>query len=644
MTKYYDSSFNANKIYAKLARFNVIISQSTFCFADIPVNYKYSFAFIISFFTISVYEMANKNSASSQSEKNKEIWRKNLVNFDDSVKRRGPISIESVPLSDKNRMPLQRNIVGRYLYLADSIKSRNDRSKVICEELINLWRKLNFSHVSPQNVKQKIDKVLKTYDECLKRGNLDKLNELMDITKIDGSWLCSEDKNLYLLQVESKGQVGYTTEKLDSKKKIHPSKRERQNSMDKERWNTADVEMEESDTEVSEFSDIEGVSGTSRSRSYNSTKVGSKLMVTCGLSSKKSAKVCKNISDEGISIPTPTQSGIYKATIKEAKQFKEELKARLKHNHYSLHFDGKIIDKKEFQVVLLKNETEEIKLDILCLEDGKSQIIFDALHEVIKEFDLFKSIKMIVTDVTNTNAGKNNGVVVRLQRLFASKGLQEPQFIGCQHHILDRILRVVMDSEFEGRTSSPNIAYNFVTELIEKYEELKVSFLNGEDELLWTPEGLRDDMKFLFHLTQVFNFYLEFNRFPKVHFKKIPNLSNARWNSRAIVALLAYILMPNERNTLYKVCYFISKQWAKFWFSDQMYKESDFDGLVSILADYDKKASNTLNNFWSKFPSAIPIPRSNQCAERAVKIMQDLYPYCKSHETLRLRFVLSNKS
>ncbi|ELT95324.1 hypothetical protein CAPTEDRAFT_211571 [Capitella teleta] len=45
-----------------------------------------------------------------------------------------------------------------------------------------------------------------------------------------------------------------------------------------------------------------------------------------------------------------------------------------------------------------------------------------------------------------------------------------PLFIGCQHHVLDRILRVVMDYELGGATKAPNIEYYFVHGVMTKYD------------------------------------------------------------------------------------------------------------------------------------------------------------------------------
>ena len=61
------------------------------------------------------------------------------------------------------------------------------------------------------------------HDECVGRGKYDALNELFDITKAKDFWLSSDDKRLCYLQVESKGEVGYSQAQLASKKSIHPS-------------------------------------------------------------------------------------------------------------------------------------------------------------------------------------------------------------------------------------------------------------------------------------------------------------------------------------------------------------------------------------------------------------------------------------
>ena len=155
---------------------------------------------------------------------------------------------------------------------------------------------------------------------------------------------------------------------------------------------------------------------------------------------------------------------------------------------------------------------------------------------------------MIVADTTSVNTGKKTGAVVRLQRMFEEKGHPKPVFISCQHHVLDRILRVVMDDELQGSTVSPNIEYFFVKDLVSNYDELKTAFSNGKTEIKETG-GWRDDMKFLYHLTRVFRYFIETNEVPFVKFQKIPNVCNARWNSRAILALLAFVHCTDASDT-----------------------------------------------------------------------------------------------
>jgi hypothetical protein len=112
-------------------------------------------------------------------------------------------------------------------------------------------------------------------------------------------------------------------------------------------------------------------------------------------------------------------------------------------------------------------------------------------------------------------------------------------------------------------------------------------------------------------------FHEEKKRFPLVQFKKILNISNALWNSRAILALLAFIVMPKARKKLTKVCNFIANVWADHWFADQKYCISDYEELVEALQPYDS-ALACLRRHWSREESATDIPRSNQYCERAI--------------------------
>ena len=76
--------------------------------------------------------------------------------------------------------------------------------------------------------------------------------------------------------------------------------------------------------------------------------------------------------------------------------------------------------------------------------------------------------------------------------------------------------------------------------LFRNYQQLRMNFKNGK-EVITVTAGWRNDMTFLFLLTQVFWFFEKSGVFPKVKFQKIPNL---------ILALLAFILLPEGRDSL----------------------------------------------------------------------------------------------
>ena len=121
---------------------------------------------------------------------------------------------------------------------------------------------------------------------------------------------------------------------------------------------------------------------------------------------------------------------------------KEELKKTIKKSLWALHFDGKKIKQKEVQVVVLKNNHQEIKLAALFLKDGKAKTIVSALINLLNEFDIWEVIKVIICGATNTITGAKVGVVY-LKKEFITRRLEVPQYIGCQHHVLDLLLKHV---------------------------------------------------------------------------------------------------------------------------------------------------------------------------------------------------------
>jgi len=245
--------------------------------------------------------------------------------------------------------------------------------------------------------------------------------------------------------------------------------------------------VEKSSEEISETEDsVSEEQCTSSSDDYEKpsackrqkTDSALRLVTTAKLSTRKAHKVCKTLSESEVSIPTPTQSSVYKAVMNEGEKLKRNFMENLRNEHWCLHFDGKTILKKEYQVVVLKNENREVRLALLELVNGKGETIFNGIKTVLDEYELWPSIKMIVSDTTAANTGRSLGAVTLLQKHFQDIGLEKPVFIGCQHHILDTILKHVMNDHFGGSTNSPNISYSFISRIIQEYEQLKTSFDN----------------------------------------------------------------------------------------------------------------------------------------------------------------------
>ena len=377
-------------------------------------------------------------------------------------------------------------------------------------------------------------------------------------------------------------------------------------------------------------------------RKYHATKSAAKLVSKVSLSTRKASAVLQNLAKEGIDVPTPSQSGIWRRVIKDAERVKNRLKEIIGEEKFCLHFDGKRIDNKEYQVVCVKNSARTLHLGILACESGSSEDIFIPIQALLDEYNAWRSIKMIISDTTVVNTGHQSGVVVRLQRQFRQKGLEEPQFIGCQHHILDLVLRHVMDSSFATKSRSPNINYNFIEDVLAGYEDLQKRYSGTEMMATHENPGWRDDFRFLFELCKVYNFFQMKGKWPYIKWRKLPSLHSARWNSRAIFALIAFFLLPKWRDQLKATCDFITDVWAKAWFSNQHYLDAYNKLLAAVFKLKCPKALRCFSTHWIKERSVLDVPRSNMVAERAVKLMEELHSTCKTDKYLNSKFINSN--
>ena len=79
---------------------------------------------------------------------------------------------------------------------------------------------------------------------------------------------------------------------------------------------------------------------------------------------------------------------------------------------------------------------------------------------------------------------------------------------------------------------------------------------------------------------------------------------------------LTFILFEEKQN-MHNACSFILS-WSQFWFDDQVFKNENFQNLLTSCKDFPKAAS------FVKRSSFIKTQPSDICAKRAVKAIQNL--------------------
>ena len=591
-------------------------------------------------------------------------------NVSPGVKRRQCLPIRTDSLDTLCKMPSERDVLGRYLGLYNMEKSKDTRLSKIIKELLQLWTKLNFPVLTQQRIKAKLNVLINTYEKKRRKTDFENVFEnLFDITKESGDWLSSEDKALYNLQLESKGKIGYTTSKAAPLNTIHPRKRFMLSQRDCMHHQVVEDIAEENNLEYSIDEDEIFDQGDCRDadndyclssdsdnkndkerRKRSSTKLAANVTIHNNLSTRKTASILNFISNSGVEdVPTPSQSGIWKRIIRNADECKAEVKTILQQEKdFCLHFDGAKLAKKvktDYQVVCLSSSTRNlIRLGILTCVSGSSKNIFEKIKHLLDEYNAWSCIKMVITDSTAVNTGIHQGLVIRLKNEMTAMGLPEPQFIACQHHVLDLTLRHVLDDVMQMPTTKPQIDLPFIDELQEHYQELQASYVDQEEavEIEKNP-GWRSDFKFLYELCEAFKKYEEIKVWPKLKFRKLPAMHNARWNSKAIYTLLAYFLLPNWRKKLQPICHFIANEWKMAWFSDQRFNPIIFHVMSSAIRKLKNyRALHSFERWWNQEPSVLDIPRSNMVCERCVKEMEEVYSSTRNEEYLSAKFIVKN--
>ena len=96
---------------------------------------------------------------------------------------------------------------------------------------------------------------------------------------------------------------------------------------------------------------------------------------------------------------------------------------------------------------------------------------------------------------------------MEFQQKFKEKGFPTPRYIGCQHLVLDLILKHSMDQILSGKTTSPNISYNFVQEVRNNYANLRNNFQQSDVKIKGKNTKLRNDTQFLYQLENAYQYY-----------------------------------------------------------------------------------------------------------------------------------------
>ena len=92
----------------------------------------------------------------------------------------------------------------------------------------------------------------------------------------------------------------------------------------------------------------------SRKTVFNRIKLASNLVVTESLSTNKSARISKKLNEKSIEIETPSQTGIWRSTIRQGESKKKIIIKIVQEEYFCLHFVGMKISMTKYQVYASK--------------------------------------------------------------------------------------------------------------------------------------------------------------------------------------------------------------------------------------------------------------------------------------------------
>ena len=286
----------------------------------------------------------SKNSLPS--DLNKKLWESNLVRFETAKNSRKYAKIVD-SLDQMNKVPTEQHILDKFKCLAANVKSRQERVVIVVKEVKILWKKLNLPiQKGKSTVERKIENVLNKYEKDSRKPGMQDFTNLFNVTDENGEWLCQEDKAFYNLQMSTNGRAGYCTT-IEDTQGVHPRKlkliKQKVSQDTKDDLSSEDEEHFSTEEEKQDSDSGSQDSEAPTTCKSQKTDYAINLVTKAKLSSRKAHTVCKTLAKDGISIPTPSQSGVYKATMKAGEKLKEHFIETLRNKNWSLHFDGKHI-------------------------------------------------------------------------------------------------------------------------------------------------------------------------------------------------------------------------------------------------------------------------------------------------------------
>jgi len=442
------------------------------------------------------------------------------------------------------------------------------------------------------------------YKRLIKMPPKDKSStKLFDCLPTNPRWKTQEDKKYYLLQKDGLG--GYCTEKSVSFKP-HP-----RNTLDRSNRLPRVVLDEESKEVNTRQQDNEA---------HNKVQFAEALRRNANLSLSQTVAVMKFYKETftHLSLPEPPhRSSVCRKSTLVNNSFCNEMKANSLKS--VLYFDTKTFINlygKNRPVICVCIDNKLVKFKELSGKGAAS------IYSELTEFIDLHNVRYIVADTEATITGKKSGVFARLKAEFPDL-MYEP----CRLHILDLILKhEIINKLGDTKTFGPDLPYQFVQQVRSNWDEKRTAYQAKATEQLANYEDLpstesrRDDYRFLLSLAKALRQKVESSKLGIINIPNRPvNISNARWNSKAIFCLFYELSSESVSDEMHDLNIFIAYKWCPVWFG------------VRTLADWSK-----LNGTCSKGLAILEqrnlkncietSPYTNEQAERIFRMAREIIP------------------